>query len=112
VPPDENALAALDHPDPGRDSRAGGLSLVHVPGGEGRQLEERAVRIEEPVDPLPRGQLAPRAVFLERLLAAAACDLLGAPAQLCDELLHPGAPLRERVRFVDVRGEHRHTAEL
>ena len=41
---DEDALAALDDPDPGDDAGRGRIAVVEVPGGERVQLEERASR--------------------------------------------------------------------
>ena len=80
-----------------------------VPGGERRELEERGVRVDEPVDPLARGQLPARAVALDRALAAAARDQGRALAQLGDERAHPLAPAREEVAVsLDLGGqEHR-----
>src|SRR5207249_10929235 len=54
---DDRALAALDDADPGDDARSGRLAVVHVPRGQGRKLEESAVGIDEPVDPLASRQL-------------------------------------------------------
>ena len=79
---DDHALAPLDDADSGHDPRAGRLAVVHLPRGERRQLEERRVRVAEPVDPLAGCELAAGAMPLERLLAAAAGDELGALAQL------------------------------
>src|SRR4029453_5288370 len=59
-------------------------------------------------DPLPRGQLAARAVALERPLAAARGDERRALAELRDERFHPGRPVRERVVAEDVAREDRH----
>jgi hypothetical protein len=50
-------------------------TLVHVPGGQGRQFEEGAVRIDQQIDAFPRGQLPARAVPLDRCLAAPRSDL-------------------------------------
>ena len=94
---DEDALAALDHPDAGDDARRGRVSVVQLPGGEGVQLEERAPGIDEPVDPLSRGQLAPRTVPLDRLLAAPGGNERGTLAELGDERLHRRAPALERL---------------
>ena len=63
---DDHAGATLDDPDPRDDARRRRLAVVDVPGGERVQLEERRARVDEPVDPLPRGQLAAGAVPLER----------------------------------------------
>ena len=48
---------------------AGRLVVVHVPGGERRELEERRPGIEQPLDPLADGQLALLAMALEVLRA-------------------------------------------
>jgi hypothetical protein len=45
---------------------AGRLAVVHVPGGERRELEERRARVEQPVDALAHRQLALLAMALER----------------------------------------------
>ena len=105
---DDHARATLDDPDPRDDPRRRRLPVVEVPGREGVQLEERRAGVDEPVDPLPRRQLAAGAVALERLLAAAGRDECRALAELVDERLHPrGAPL-ERLVARDMRREHRH----
>src|SRR5437868_5326463 len=74
--------------DAGHDARARRLPVVEIPGGERIQLEERAARIDEPVDALARRQLPARAVPLDRSVAAAARDLLRPLAQLRDESRH------------------------
>ena len=76
----------------------GACAVVDLPRGERAELEEGGARVDEPVDPLAREQLAARAVPLDRLLAAAARDLRRALAQLVDERLHPRAPPLELVR--------------
>ena len=50
---DDHALAALDDADPGDDPCAGRLAVVELPGGERRELQERRVRVEQPVDRAP-----------------------------------------------------------
>src|SRR5262249_42649465 len=106
---DDHALLALDDADAGDDARAGRIAVVHVPGGQRGELEKRATRVDESVDPLAGGQLAAGAVALERLLAAAARDRGRAVAQLGAELLLAGAPRVEDVRFALERaGENRH----
>ena len=107
---DDHALAPLDDADAGDDPGARRVAVVEIPGGERVQLEERRAGIDEPVDPLPRGQLAAGAVALHRLLAAAARDLRGALAQLGDERLHALAAARELLGALDLRGQHRHRA--
>src|SRR5215510_6575257 len=109
---DHDGLPTLDYPDPGHDPGRWGLSFIDVPGREGGELEERAPGVDEPIDPLARGQLAPRAVPLDRFLATATSDERGSLAQLMDELLHPLLPAR--VLFVrhDVGLENRHDVSL
>src|SRR5207244_4018473 len=60
------------------------------PRGERRQLEERGPRIEEPLDPLAREELAARGVLRARLLGAARGDARARLAQARDERLHVG----------------------
>ena len=106
---DDDALAALDDADAGDDPGPGRLAVVHVPGGQRAELEEGGAGVDEPVDPLARGQLPARAVPLDRALTAAARDLRRALAQLGDEALHPLAPGRELVRVtLGPRRQERH----
>ena len=56
-------------------------------------------RIEQPVDPLPGGQLAARAVALDGLLAAAGGNLGRALPELRDERGHPLLAGGEDVRL-------------
>ena len=55
---DDHALAAFDDADAGDDAGTRRLPVIDVPGGERIQLEERRPRVDEPVDPLAREQLA------------------------------------------------------
>ena len=108
----DHALLTLDHADAGDDPGARGLSLVHVPGGQRVQLEERRAGIDQPVDPLAGEQLAARAVALDRALAAASGDLGGTRLQLVDELFHPSLPAREVVGSLDTALQQRHGRSL
>ena len=54
---DDHALPALDDADAGDDAGRRGLAVVELPGGERIQLEERGAGVDEPVDPLPGGEL-------------------------------------------------------
>ena len=103
-------VAALDDPDPGDDARGRRLSVVELPAGEGVQLEERGPGVDEAIDALAGGQLAARAVPLDRRLAAAGRDERGPFAELRDERLHRSRPPPERLVARDVRAEHRHAA--
>ena len=109
---DDHALPSLDDADPGDDAGAGRLSVVQIPCCERAQLEERGVGIDEPVDALARGELAPLTVAGKRLLASARGDLRGALSQLLDELRHPFVPRCERVVALRLRREDRHDVSL
>ncbi len=62
-------LDPFDHADP--EDGGGADGVLGAPGGERAQLEERGVPVEEQLDPLPGGQLAPLAVPGHVALAAA-----------------------------------------
>ena len=88
----------------GHQSRRGRVVLVHVVGGERRELEERRSRIDEPVDALAHQQLAAFGVPPARLRRAplARCgqtvakpgDLFPHSALVLDELRRAGAQVR------------------
>ena len=54
----DHAFAAGDPADAGDHARAGALVVVHAVGGERRHFEQRAAGVEQPVDAVPRQQLA------------------------------------------------------
>ena len=95
---DDDAAAALDHPDPRHDPGRRRLAVVHLPGGQGVQLEERRARVDEPVHPLARRELAARPMPLRRALAAARGDERRALAELGEQPLHVGARAANAVR--------------
>ena len=70
----DQALGALDHADPGDDAAAD--RELGAPRRERRQFQERGVRVQQQLDPLADEQLAPAAVPLG-VLRAAAGDRLG-----------------------------------
>ena len=109
---DDHALAALDDADARDHARARGLSPRTCPCGERAQFEERRVGIDQPLDPLARGQLAALAVPGECPLAAALRDERGAPAQLRHELRHPLVPRGEGVVALRLRREDAHVLSL
>ena len=109
---DDHALAALDHADPGHDPRRRRLTVVHIPRRQLVQLQKRRSRIDQPVDPLPRRQLAPRAMPLQRPLAAAAGDQLRALPQLGDQRLHPRMPAHHVVGLLERASQHSHARSL
>ena len=87
----------------------GRLAVVDVPGRQRAQLEEGGARVDEPVDPLARGQLPARAVPLDGALAAPGRHLRGALAQLRDQLFHlRTTPFVGLGGPVDLRAQHRH----
>jgi hypothetical protein len=77
---DDHALNAGDHPDPGHDAGADGEA--GTPRGQRGQLKERAVRVDEQLDPLPGQQPTAVAVPLLVALAAAGDSLLELLVQL------------------------------
>src|ERR1700743_2137076 len=68
---DDHADHAANGADPGDQSRAGYRIVVQSPGGKRRQLEERAQRIDQKVDPLTHRNLAAVAMTLHHAVAAA-----------------------------------------
>ncbi len=60
----DHALAAGDPPDPGDHARTGALVVVHAVGGQCRQFQERAARIEQSVDAVARQELSTADVAL------------------------------------------------
>ena len=55
---DDHALAPGHPADAGDHARAGTLVVVHAVGGQRRDFEQRAAGVQQPVDALPRQQLA------------------------------------------------------
>ncbi len=96
---EEHARPALDGADPGHDPGRRRFAAVEPPGGEGADLEERRAGIDEPVDPLARGQLAAAAMAFEGGRAASGGDGGAALAELGDERLHPGGAAGELLRL-------------
>ena len=58
-------------PDSRDDARGWGFAVVHLLGGQGRHLEERAAGVQQPPDPLADQQLAAALVPRACPLAAA-----------------------------------------
>ena len=87
---EDHRLAARDAADPGDQSRAVHVALVHAEGGERADLQERRARIEEPRHPLARHQLAAPEVAGARAGAAA----LGGRGAAGGEFVERGAPTR------------------
>ena len=88
---DDDARRPLDRPDPGDDPGARGVAVVQPGRGERAQLEERRAGVEQPVDPLPDGQLAALAMAGDRPVVAAGAafgDGGLAGAQVGDERGH------------------------
>ena len=91
---DHHALAAVDPADAGDDARGRhgvvvawlGRVAVHAEGRQRAQLEERAARVEQPVDPVADQQLAAVEVLAPRALRAAPADHGQPLAQLVDQV--------------------------
>src|SRR5207302_7862898 len=73
------------------------------------QLQERAAGIDEPVDPLARGQLPAGSMALGRLVPTATCDLRRALTELGHEAVHQLAAAVENVVALDhgLQNSHR-----
>ena len=56
---DDHALASGDEPDPGHDAGRWNLAAVETVRGQGRELEERALGVDQALDPLAGEELAP-----------------------------------------------------
>ena len=100
---DDHALAARDPADAGDHARAGALVVVHAVGGQRGQLQERAARVEQPVDAVARQQLAAADVALAGALRAAERGGGQLGAQLC----RPARGARSRCDTRDVIAEAR-----
>ena len=106
---DDHARSPLDDADTRDDPGRRHDAVVLLPRGEGTELEEGAIRIDEAVDALAGQQLAAAAVLLARGLGAPGCDVCPALGQECDQGAHlRGAGDELRVAAVDVGGENRH----
>lgn len=92
----DHALDALDDPDPGHDAAAD--PEVAAVADERLQLEERAVAIDQQLDPLAREQLAALAVTGDVLLAPAPTDVVEHAVELVEAGDHRLAVGGEDVR--------------
>ena len=68
---DDRAELAFDDADAGDDAGAGRIVAVHAVGRERREFEKIGTRIDQPLDPLARGELVALAMFGGRLGSAA-----------------------------------------
>ena len=84
---------------------AGADREVAAPGRQRRQLQERAVAVQQQLDALPRQQLAARPVAVDVLLATAGPGLRQQPVQLGEQLQvgGPGGPVGLGVRVQPAR---------
>ncbi len=104
---DHQALDAAHETDPADDRRPGRLAL-HTVAGEGSDLEEVRVAIEEPLDALARQELPARAVTLDVLLATAGLRLTERRLELRERGGRFLAVGHERLTArVDLRANHR-----
>ncbi len=80
-------LPAGDSADAGDDARGGSAApfLIHLPGGPQAQLEERALRVDQPGDALPRGQAFFFVLAVDRVGAAALLNTFFLRADLGNE---------------------------
>ncbi len=92
---DDHAVGARNLADPGDHARPRNLAAVHVPGGQLADLEERAVRVQQALDPVAGQQLAARQVAFAGLVVAAFFDAGAMAGQGVDQLVHPRLVLFE-----------------
>ncbi len=85
---DDHAFPSGDASDPGDDSAAWNLIVIHPMRGELPDLQERRERIDQRVDALARQHLSARHVTRARRLAAALADAARRLLQIVDELHH------------------------
>ncbi len=97
----QHAFGALDDPDAGHHAAAD--SEAGAPGGQRRQLKEWRVRVDEQLDPFPRGQLATAAVPLGVVRPAARHRLRVLGVKLREPREHRRAPGRV-LRSANVQG--------
>jgi hypothetical protein len=79
----------VDPSDSGDDAGAGDGMVavpVHPEGGQRAQLEEGAAGVEQPIDPVPRQELASTGMPGTGRIAAAAAYDVEVPMQLGDQL--------------------------
>ena len=106
---DDHAGTAFDDADARDDAGGRDDAVVLLPRGEGAELEEGTIRINEAVDALAGQQLAAAAVLLARRLGTPGCDVRPALGQQRDQRIHlRRAGDKLRVTTVDVGGENRH----
>ena len=110
---DDDTLLSLDDADAGDDPGSRRLAVVQVPGGERAELEELAAGIDEPIDPLPRGHLAARAVPLYRFVAAARRDVRRTRTELRNQGCHSlVAGTKQLGVALDLRRQNGHRVSL
>ena len=106
---DDHAGSPLDDADTRDDPGGRHDAVVLLPRGEGTELEEGTVRIDEAVNALACQQLAAAAVLLARRLGPTGGDVRPALGQQRDQGIHLRRAGDElRVAAVDVGGENRH----
>ena len=109
---DDHARRPLDLSDTRDDAGTGGLVVVQPVGGKRTQLEERAPRIEQALDPLSYRQLAPLSMSGDRPFVAASAatrNFCLASPKVRHEILR-GRPIRHGLgsRRIDPASEDAH----
>ena len=100
---DDHALAAADPADAGDDAgRRDARRAYMLVRRQRAELEERAARVEQPVDPVADQQLAAGGVLLAGLVAAAAADDGEPLAKLVDQLPQAGGGHAFRLAIVNL----------
>src|SRR5207247_9850359 len=101
----DDARRALDLADAGHDPGARRLVAVQPVRSERTELEERRARVEQQVDPLADGQLAPLAVPRDGLVVAARATLRHGRRSRAELLDEDGHALDVRPFVLAVRVE-------
>ncbi len=86
---DDDDLAPLHHAEAGNDARPRGLPVVLVVGHQQPELEPRRARVAQPLDPLPRRELALGAHLVGARRPAARLEAAGEGAEFVGEGAEP-----------------------
>src|SRR6476620_10583400 len=112
----DRRIVGNDHHLPARhatnacdDSAPWRIVVIHAPGGECREFEERRAAVEQEFNPFAHGKLALGTVAFEISGSSTVAVAIGAFAKLLNEAAHSLlVGLEDRIRGVDARLESLH----
>ena len=109
---DDDALAPADTPDAGDDAGGGHVVVVDAVGGEGAELKEGAVGVDEALDALSGEELAAAVVTFDVAFATGPLDTPEAVAKVVDkgEVRVAVLPVA-RIEHIDAGGEQGEVVE-